>query len=94
VTAQKNRLIYFQDDSCHFNKVPPCRFDAGAFLYKMKKLIDVKELSEVVSLSERKIHTLVKKRVISCIRISYRCIRYNPEKVIAELERHYGEEST
>lgn len=59
----------------------------------MQKLIKIKELSEVLGISERKIHDLVKRRVISAIKISYRCIRYNPHKVLSELETHYGQDA-
>lgn len=58
-----------------------------------KKLFNIKELSEVVGLSERKIPDFLKRRVISAIKISCRCIRCNPEKVLSELETHYGQDA-
>jgi len=56
----------------------------------MQNLLNVKQLSEKLNISERKIHDLVQARVISSIKISYKCIRYNYAKVVADLELHYG----
>lgn len=59
----------------------------------MQNLLTIKELSDKLRISERKIHDLVKARVISAIKISYKCIRYNYDKVVDDLERHYGQDA-
>lgn len=60
---------------------------------KNKHLIDINELSERVSLSVKQLRKLTSKRIISCVRIGHRTLRYNPQIVTKELESFFGVQS-
>jgi len=49
------------------------------------KLLTVPQMAEALQVSERTIHSWTKKRKISVLRISERCLRYHLPTVLADL---------
>ena len=52
-----------------------------------KVLVDSVEMARILGLNPRTIGNWAKEEIIPCIRMGYKTIRFNPEKVIAALEK-------
>ena len=52
----------------------------------IEKLLSIKEVSEILGVSERTIYTLKESRKLKCVPISARCVRFDPKDVQAYIE--------
>ncbi len=55
-------------------------------------LITKDQLAKILGLKRRGVECLVAKRKIPVIRISHRCVRFHPRKVMQALERYEVQE--
>lgn len=53
----------------------------------MSKLVNIFQLAEITGLSVRQWRTLVAKRAVPFLKVGYRTLLFEPEKVLKALER-------
>jgi len=51
------------------------------------RLVAIKELSDLLSLKVTKLRDLAKRRLIPCVKLGHRTVRYEPNKVVEAIRR-------
>jgi excisionase family DNA binding protein len=62
-------------------------FELKPVIMLMTQFVTINQLAEITGIPVRELRTLVAKRVLPCVRLGHRTLKFQPEKVKRALEK-------